>query len=209
MFVVLVVSSASGQSKAHLGSERRQACLRCRPDPHFHRPFPASAEFAKGRIGNPERVFIDLKGAVIGRGVPAALPVNDGLVKGVRIGQFDRETVRVVVDIVKADYDYRVSWQGEPSRLVIDISSKTTGPKIQEPKTEEPKVREKKEEVKQPVMRADPSLKRRVVIDAGHGGPLTPAPSAATASMKRTSSLTSHCGSGRSWRESIPSTRSC
>ncbi|HWR90478.1 MAG TPA: N-acetylmuramoyl-L-alanine amidase, partial [Dissulfurispiraceae bacterium] len=169
MFVVLVVSSASGQSKHTLevsGVKHASGADQTR----ISIGLSGQAEFAKGRIGNPERVFIDLKGAVIGRGVPAALPVNDGLVKGVRIGQFDRETVRVVVDIVKADYDYRVSWQGEPSRLVIDISSKTTGLKTPEPNAPEPKIQEKKEEVKQPVIRADPSLKRRVVIDAGHGG---------------------------------------
>jgi N-acetylmuramoyl-L-alanine amidase len=164
MFVLLLISSAPGQGRhtPELNGVRHASG----PDQtRITIGLSGRVEYAKGRIGNPERVFVDLKGAVIGRGVPAALSVNDGLVKGVRVGQFDRETVRVVVDILKTDYDYRIALLGEPSRLVIDISPKTPGPKTPEPKTPE-----KKEEVQQPVIRADPSLKRKVVIDAGHGG---------------------------------------
>lgn len=49
-------------------------------------------------ISDPTRLVIDLPGIVLGR--PSfTQPVNDGAIRSVRFGQFDRQTMRIVVEL--------------------------------------------------------------------------------------------------------------
>ena len=65
------------------------------------------------------------------------------MLKSVRVSQFEAGTVRVVLDLEKIT-DYKIVTLEDPVRVVIDIYGQTTTPAA--------------------------SAKKRIVIDAGHGG---------------------------------------
>ncbi len=104
-------------------------------------------EFSLNRLSNPERIYFDLNNTALSKDITPDLPIQDGTLKMVRAGQFNNTTVRVVFDLENvSDYDHFVL--DNPSRIVIDLYGK----EMQSP---EP----------------DGTLpKRRIIIDAGHGG---------------------------------------
>lgn len=103
-------------------------------------------EFSKNRLFNPDRLFFDLKHSVISKEVKKSLHVGNGMLKAVRAGQFNSDTVRVVLDLEEVS-DFNAFILDDPSRLVIDVYGKG--------------------EVRKP---EEPAVKRRIVIDPGHGG---------------------------------------
>jgi N-acetylmuramoyl-L-alanine amidase len=104
------------------------------------------ADFSTNRLSNPDRVYFDLKNSRLKKEIKTALPVGDGLLKAVRAGQFDAQTVRVVLDLEKIN-DFHSFILDDPPRLVIDVNGAEIAKK---PET--------------------PVVMRRVVIDPGHGG---------------------------------------
>jgi N-acetylmuramoyl-L-alanine amidase len=71
--------------------------------------------------GLPPRIFIDIHGAgirddILRRGVE----VRNGLLRQVRAGRFDRDTVRVVIDLER-ESTYRVFALPAPFRIIVDI----------------------------------------------------------------------------------------
>ncbi|MBF0505969.1 MAG: N-acetylmuramoyl-L-alanine amidase [Nitrospirae bacterium] len=118
------------------------------------------------RLSGPERLFLDLKNAKLPKELQKNYPVNDPLIKSVRLGQFDASTVRIVFDLATPGYDYKIFNLEDPSRLIIDIFSKSSDKKNQEPGNIE-----KPAEPSGPVPNREASLiQRKIVIDAGHGG---------------------------------------
>jgi N-acetylmuramoyl-L-alanine amidase len=104
------------------------------------------AEFSTNRLSDPDRVYFDLKNSRLKKEIKTSLPVGDGLLKAIRAGQFDAQTVRVVLDLEKIK-DFNSFILDNPTRLVIDVNGAEIAKK---PET--------------------PLVKRRVVIDPGHGG---------------------------------------
>lgn len=103
----------------------------------------APVDFKEIRLRNPERLVVDLKGSALqGK---KTLPAGDGIIKKVRAAQYDRDTVRVVLELEKAK-DYKVYALTEPFRVVIDVFSAS---------------RAETDAAKKPI---------RIVIDPGHGG---------------------------------------
>lgn len=96
-------------------------------------------EFTSKRLSNPARLCIDIKQAVLHEAA-RNLKIANGILKAIRTGQFNPDTVRIVIDLEGADkFDrLKVSKLASPERLVIDVSG------------------------------ASPTYK--IVIDAGHGG---------------------------------------
>ncbi len=105
------------------------------------------AEFSKNRLSNPDRLYFDLKSSCIAKEINTTIPIGDGILKSVRAGQFDRTTVRIVLDLDQIS-DYQTFLFDDPSRLVIDVYGKSA-------------------EVDRPDLT---SVKRRIVLDPGHGG---------------------------------------
>jgi N-acetylmuramoyl-L-alanine amidase len=103
-------------------------------------------EFSKNRILNPDRLYFDLMNTMIAKEVKTILPVGDGILKVVRAGQFKPDIVRVVLDLEEIA-DYNAFVLDDPARFVIDVYGKE---KVKKPDTV--------------------IAKRRIVIDAGHGG---------------------------------------
>lgn len=104
-------------------------------------------EFSKNRLSNPDRLYLDLMNTSIPKEIKTSFPVGDGIVKTIRASQFNANTVRVVFDIEEIT-DFKTFIIENPARLVIDLYGK--GKKIEKPDTT--------------------IAKRRIVIDAGHGG---------------------------------------
>lgn len=130
-----------------------------------------SAEFDRGRLSSPERMFVDLKNAKLSRDLQKKYKISDTLVKVIRLGQFSADTVRVVFDLSSADYEFKIFSLEDPSRLIIDIFPQTAGLKNPPPGNVE-KQAEPSADLNKPDANkeARPLQKRKIVIDAGHGG---------------------------------------
>lgn len=105
-----------------------------------------SVEFSTNRLSHPDRIYFDLKNTRLKKELKTKLPIEDGLLKAVRAGQFDAQTVRVVLDLEKIK-DFNTFILENPTRLVIDVNG------VEVPK---------KPEI--------PVVRRMIVIDPGHGG---------------------------------------
>ena len=149
--------------------------------------------FTQGEIQDPPRVFVDILNARVGRSLAQrALPVESVMLENIRVGQYDSDTVRVVLDLVQLS-DVTTFTLRDPNRLVIDVLGSEERPAASEPaaitelRTETPAVGEVRPEPEteaagaaspaQPTENGDHSLIRslglkvsRVVIDPGHGG---------------------------------------
>ncbi len=112
-------------------------------------------EFSKGQLKNPERLFFDLKNSSLNKELRREILLNKSAVSKIRLGQFDANTVRVVFEFVNANYEFKIIQLEDPYRLIIDIYSDLESRESKEPRiSKEPKN----------------FLKRKIVIDPGHGG---------------------------------------
>ena len=64
--------------------------------------------------------IFDLKNTKISKEINTTLPVGDGILKTVRAGQFNQDTVRVVLDLEEIK-DFKVFMLEDPARLIIDV----------------------------------------------------------------------------------------
>jgi N-acetylmuramoyl-L-alanine amidase len=71
--------------------------------------------------GKPPRLYIDLFASLVEERFCKPIAVNDGILNGVRAGQFTPESVRVVLEIDRLR-TYRVFPMQNPFRIVIDIT---------------------------------------------------------------------------------------
>ncbi len=123
----------------------------------------------------PRRLFIDLRDACISKNIESPIAIKDGLLRRARAGQYDRETVRVVLDIEDMK-DYKIFHLHDPFRIVVDVQGKNKRQKPVEVVAAKKPV-ERKEANKNIPKKQEVSLARqlglgvrRVIIDAGHGG---------------------------------------
>ncbi len=68
----------------------------------------------------PRRLYIDFKKSYIDPQYRAPVPIEDGLLKRIRTGQFSPDTVRVVLDIESIG-NYKIYSLPDPFRVVIDV----------------------------------------------------------------------------------------
>jgi N-acetylmuramoyl-L-alanine amidase len=111
----------------------------------------------------PERLYIDLPGVWVGRRYAQGIPVGDGLLQGVRLGQNTRTTTRLVVDLERYDR-HRMFTLRSPDRVVIDVYG--------EPKPRPAPVQRPTQSGASSSSRLfmESRRLRTVVIDPGHGG---------------------------------------
>jgi N-acetylmuramoyl-L-alanine amidase len=123
--------------------------VRLRPDP---------------RSDRPERLYIDLEGIWVGRDYLAGIPIRDGLLQNLRLGQNTLTRSRLVIDLERYER-HRLLVLQSPDRVVIDVYGRRPAPEtLSWPKPDG--VREA------PVRRLPANMRqvRTVVIDPGHGG---------------------------------------
>jgi len=83
-------------------------------------------------LGLPPRIFIDIRRAGIRDGILKPVEVRNGLLRQVRAGRFDRDTVRVVIDLER-ESTYRVFALPGPFRIIVDIDGEGEIPALQTP----------------------------------------------------------------------------
>ena len=118
----------------------------------------------------PQRLYLDLDGVWVGTNFSEGLPVGDGLLRGVRIGQNTERASRVVLDLQNYSR-HRVLVLTHPDRVVIDVygSRRGDGPPRGDamphvaaappPRATEP-----------PPLPGYLRVLQTVVLDPGHGG---------------------------------------
>lgn len=118
-------------------------------------------------LNKPQRLYVDLTQARLGRGTERDIPINDNLLSNARTGQYDANTVRVVVDI-KSFKTYKIFPLKNPFRIVIDVRGQDQVPATQARATA---VLPKTGKVPAGALAMQFSLGvSRIVIDPGHGG---------------------------------------
>lgn len=140
--------------------------------------------FKREREGDkPPRLFLDISGSRISQELTKSITINDGLLKMVRSGQFDQNTVRVVLDIESID-NYKIFAMENPYRIVIDLSGEKSeaqaGDQIENiiskndkgfPAATAPLVQKEKATPRTPSLTQQLGLGiKKVVVDPGHGG---------------------------------------
>jgi N-acetylmuramoyl-L-alanine amidase len=106
------------------------------------------AAFTRNRLSNPDRLYFDFKDCTIGKKIRPVMSFSNGGIKSVRVAQFNGSTIRVVLDLEEGT-NFKVSELDGPERIVVDVNAREKAAAATEP----------------PVV-----LKKRIVIDAGHGG---------------------------------------
>lgn len=77
----------------------------------------------------PRRLYIDFKKSYIEPQYRSPVPIDDGLLRRIRTGQFSPDTVRVVLDIESID-NYQIYNLPDPFRVVIDVRGKELTPDL-------------------------------------------------------------------------------
>lgn len=81
-------------------------------------------KFASQRIESPDRIYFDLKNTKLASTlVGKSFDVNDGFLKQIRVGQFQSDRTRVVLEVDSLS-EYSTFLLSNPSRLIIDIHGK-------------------------------------------------------------------------------------
>lgn len=143
----------------------------------LERPVPYTANLLKRDVseGKPRRLYLDLRGARLTTAVKDVVPIDDGLLRQARAGQFTDNTVRLVLDIKQLE-SYKVFTLDNPFRVVIDCFGPTaavarsTKPLSIRGKSKVPRGRAKDVPPDLGLAAALGLKIRRVILDPGHGG---------------------------------------
>ena len=124
----------------------------------------------------PRRLYIDLQRAYVGADMESPITIKDGLLQRARAGQFDKDTVRVVLDINSIG-SYKIFRLHDPFRIVMDVRG--TGREDDRDKriskVKKRPTRKGIRKVKEPDKTVSLARQlglgvKRIVIDPGHGG---------------------------------------
>ena len=121
---------------------------------------------ADSRAGRPERLYLDLGGLWVGHHLDDPIPVGDGLLRGIRAGQFTSDTARVVIDLVRYDR-HQIRTLTNPDRVLIDIYGTRGRPT---PAELPPVASAPPSQAPAAPLPASAARPLTVVVDAGHGG---------------------------------------
>jgi len=116
---------------------------------------------ADHEANRPERIYLEIPGVWVGRKYEEPIPVGDGLLSGVRLGQNTLKKTRVVIDLERYDH-HKLIVLSNPDRVVIDVfgtRDRGEGHPLNASNASD-------------VLRLPVGLRtiRTVVIDPGHGG---------------------------------------
>lgn len=119
----------------------------------------------------PRRLYIDFSGSRISSEAQKPVPIQDGLLKVVRAGQFDPDTVRVVLDIESIS-KYKIFSLQDPFRVVVDVMGQKKEQQVESAQKVEKAAGPPADSKGAPLTLARQlglGIKR-IIIDPGHGG---------------------------------------
>lgn len=124
--------------------------------------------------GTPPRIYIDIADARLAMASKEPVPVDDGLLRQVRVGQYSADVVRVVLDMTSLR-EHKAFILPDPHRLVIDLQGQRGPEPAPAAVKDEPAVAEKAPRRNAAVNRKTPPpangpTLRKIVLDPGHGG---------------------------------------
>ncbi len=114
-------------------------------------PVHFSSDLLEKNTDNPRRLYIDFHQSHIPPQYRMPVPIEDGLLRQVRSGQYNDATVRVVLDIESIS-DYKIFSLSDPFRVVVDVHGKAPRGNIKKPvQSAQPKLHVVQENTKQAV----------------------------------------------------------
>lgn len=122
--------------------------------------------------GMPARVYVDLQGANLAFAAKEPITVDNGLFRQVRVGQYNADVVRVVLDMDKL-LAHNAFTLSNPARLVIDVlgmNSTAANPAREAAAVPPPASTAALANVKRPGPALPVNGLRKIVLDPGHGG---------------------------------------
>jgi len=128
------------------------------------------------RQKKPRRLYMDLQRAHVGADMESPITIKDGLLQRARAGQYNRDTVRVVLDINSIG-GYKIFPLHDPFRIVVDVRG-TERKDDEDKRISTVKKRPARKGIRK-VEKPDESVSlarqlglgvKRIVIDPGHGG---------------------------------------
>ncbi len=117
-------------------------------------------------LKKPPRLYVDLSQSRLEKDIGTTIPINDDLLSEVRAGQYQPDSVRVVLDI-KSFERYKIFSLKNPFRIVIDIwgdPAQAARPEIPQGPVPDSKI------PKGSLARQLALGVSKIVIDPGHGG---------------------------------------
>jgi N-acetylmuramoyl-L-alanine amidase len=143
----------------HISSETSTRIIIDLSSPVKHETHTLKGDDGKGL---PPRIYVNLVGARLAPSAKAPKVVEDKLVRQIRVGQFDSDTVRVVVDM-KGVAAHNTFLLPDPYRLVIDIGGRDSGEAMPGGGSAKPLPQPETRKVSVPGI-------QKIVLDPGHGG---------------------------------------
>ena len=127
--------AAGGEgSETHSSRTPRVTGIRHWSTPDYTRvaiDLESEIKFGSQRIGNPDRIFFDLRGTKLASTlVGKSFDVDDGFLKKIRVAQFQPGRTRVVLEVDNLS-DYEAFLLPNPYRLIIDIHGKNNRKNMQ------------------------------------------------------------------------------
>jgi N-acetylmuramoyl-L-alanine amidase len=117
-------AASPAPASSHTGELPRVTGIRHWSTPDYTRvaiDVEAEVKFASQRIGHPERIFFDLRDTRLASTlVGKSFDVDDGLLKKIRVAQFQPGRTRVVLEVDDLS-KYNAFLLPNPYRLIIDI----------------------------------------------------------------------------------------
>ncbi len=120
-----------------------------------------------------KRMYVDIMNAYIPKNFKRKIAAKDGLITQARIAQFDKKTVRVVLDMASLQkikvFHFKLPHQ---YKIVIDILGKTEveGIKTTNKLIQEPGIEQREEEEYISLAKVLGLKVKTIIIDPGHGG---------------------------------------
>jgi N-acetylmuramoyl-L-alanine amidase len=120
----------------------------------------------------PARIYVDILDAKLAPGSRDALPVDNSILRRIRLGQYSADVVRVVLDM-NGPRAHQAFMIARPTQLVIDILSQASSPKSPAKEVAaKPELAPQKQlgRSKKADLPPPGGGLRKIVLDPGHGG---------------------------------------
>lgn len=124
-------------------------------------------------LRKPRRLYVDLHNTWINKDIETSIPIKDELLRRARAAQYNKNTVRIVLDIDNME-GYKIFHLYDPFRIVIDVQGeqRKLEPKKKVIAKKPPKKKEPRDDTQKEISLAKQLGLgvKRIIIDAGHGG---------------------------------------